>query len=98
MVAKEMYVETRGGWLGERSLAYLASGRPVVAQDTGFRRHYPTGEGLLAFATLDEAAAAVEQVAREPARHARAARAIAEEFFCSDRVLGRLLDRLGVGR
>jgi hypothetical protein len=98
MVAKNMYVQANSGWFSDRSICYLASGRPVIAQDTGFRGRYPSGEGLLAFATLEEAAAAVEQAARDPARQARSARAIAEEFFCSDKVLGRLLDSLGIGR
>jgi hypothetical protein len=96
MVAKNMYVQANSGWFSDRSICYLASGRPVVAQDTGFRRHCPTGQGLIAFATLDEAAAGIEEDAREPGRHARAARAIAEEHFDSDRVLRRLLDDAGV--
>ncbi|HEY3107733.1 MAG TPA: hypothetical protein VGL23_03220 [Chloroflexota bacterium] len=96
MVAKNMYVQARSGWFSDRSICYLASGRPVVAQDTGFARSYRTREGLVPFSDLDEAAAAVEAVAREYQRHARAARAVAEELFDSDRVLGRLLGRLGV--
>ena len=96
MVAKNLYVETRGGWFSDRSICYLASGRPVLAQDTGLRALYPTGEGLLIFTTLDEALAAVEELTRDYGRHARAARALAEEYFASDRVLTRLLGRLGV--
>jgi hypothetical protein len=95
MVAKQMYVATRGGWLSERSLCYLASGRPVVAQDTGFGECHPAGEGLLAFGTLDEALGAVEAVRADPVRHSAAARELARERFCSDRVLSRLLDRAG---
>jgi hypothetical protein len=95
MVAKGMYVDTRGGWMSERSLCYLASGRPVLAQDTGFACRYPTGDGLLAFSTLDEALAGVEAIRSSPARHGAAARALAEEHFASDRVLQRLVDRLG---
>lgn len=95
-VAKDMYVRTRGGWISDRSLCYLASGRPVLAQETGFSRHYPTGEGLLAYSTLEEAVAGVEEITRRPDRHARAARALAEEYFDSDKVLGRLLQQLGV--
>jgi hypothetical protein len=96
VVAKNMYVRARSGWLSDRSLCYLASGKPVVAQDTGFSRLYPTGEGLLAFSTLDEAVGGVRQVTREYDRHAEAARRLAEEHFDSDVVLGRLLARLGV--
>jgi hypothetical protein len=95
MIAKGMYVDSRSGWLSERSLCYLASGRPVVAQDTGFAELYPTGAGLLAFASPDEAAEAVREVRRAPLRHAIAARALAEEHFASDRVLTRLLDAVG---
>jgi glycosyltransferase involved in cell wall biosynthesis len=92
MVAKEIYVETRGGWLGERSLAYLASGKPVLAQETGFSERYPTGEGLLAFADLEQARAGVEAILSDPKRHRRAAREIAAEHFEAGKVLGRLLE------
>lgn len=95
-VAKNLYVRTRGGWLSDRSLCYLASGKPVVAQDTGFTRRYPTNEGLVPFRTFDEAAAAVESIQSDYKRHARAARAVAEEFFDSRKVLTRLLNALGI--
>jgi hypothetical protein len=95
MVAKQIYVATRGGWLSERSLCYLASGRPVLAQDTMFSECHPVGEGLLAFSTLDEALAGVETIRADPARHSAAARELARERFGSDRVLSRLLDRVG---
>lgn len=94
MVAKGMYVETRSGWFSDRSICYLASGRPVLAQDTAFG--FPRGEGLLAFATPDEAAGAVESVLAAPGRHARAARELAETCFDSDLVLRSLLERIGV--
>jgi hypothetical protein len=94
-IAKGMYVDSRSGWLSERSLCYLASGRPVLAQDTGFSELYPTGDGLLAFSTEDEAVAAVEAVRERPAHHAAAARELAEAHFGSDRVLTRLLDEIG---
>ncbi len=94
-VAKETYVKAGTGWFSGRSASYLASGRPVVAQDTGWSRHVPAGEGCFAFRTADEAAAALEAVAADPARHARAARRIAEEHFDSGAVLGRLLAGAG---
>lgn len=97
-VAKEGYVLSRSGWFSDRSACYLASGRPVVAQDTGFGGALPSGEGLLAFGDVEEAAIAVESVLSRPAEHAAAARAIAEELLDSDRVLGRLLDALGAAR
>jgi hypothetical protein len=93
-IAKEGYVESRSGWFSDRSACYLASGRPVVAQDTGFPRHLPTGEGLLAFATAEEAAAAIEEVSAAYDRNAGAARALAEDLFDSRTVLTRLLDRV----
>jgi hypothetical protein len=96
MVAKGMYVQSRSGWVSDRSICYLAAGRPVVAQETGFTELYPAGEGMLAFEDLDGAAEAVEQVAADYDRHSRGARAVAEEHFDSDKVLRRLLDNLGI--
>ena len=93
-IAKSGYVASRCGWFSDRSACYLASGRPVVAQDTGFGRHLPTGEGLLSFSTTAEAAAALDEIGRNYDRHRRAARALAEEHFDSDRVLTGLLERL----
>jgi hypothetical protein len=96
MVAKGLYVETRSGWFSDRSACYLASGRPVLAQDTGLEGLLPVGEGLLTFRTLDEALGGVEAICDDYERHAAAARAVAEEHFDSDGVLGRLLAELGV--
>jgi hypothetical protein len=90
-VAKLGYVVAPCGWFSDRSCCYLASGRPVVAQETEFSRYVPTGEGLLAFRTEDEALDALERVAGDYSRHARAARRLAEEYFDSDLVLPRLL-------
>ena len=95
-VAQNMYVATRSGWLSDRSICYLASGKPVLAQDTGFSANYPVGEGLLAFSTLEQAAAGVEEIERNYARHSRAARELAEEYFDASRVLAHLLERLGL--
>ena len=96
MIAKGMYVQTGSGWFSERSMCYLAASRPVLAQDTGITRLYPTGAGLLTFSTLDQAVDAVHSLNADYDRHARAARAIAEEYFDSDRVLPRLLSSLAV--
>jgi hypothetical protein len=93
-IAKSGYVASRCGWISDRSLCYLASGRPVLAQDTGFSRFIPAGEGLFAFESTEDILAAIEELRAHYARHARAARAIAEESFDSDKVLSRLLDRL----
>jgi hypothetical protein len=96
MIAKNMYVETRGGWFSDRSACYLASGRPVLFQDTGLEGLLPCGDGLLTFSTLEEAVAGVEEITGDYVRHSRAAREIATEHFAAERVLGRLLDALGV--
>jgi hypothetical protein len=93
-VAKSGYVLSRCGWFSDRSACYLASGKPVIAQATGFEQHLPTGEGLLAFTTTEEAAEALEAVDRDYDRHCRQARLLAEEHFDSDRVLASLLERL----
>ena len=97
MVAKNMYVQANSGWFSDRSICYLASGKPVLVQDTGIKHLYPTGEGLLTFTTTDEALSGVEEISRDYARHSHAARAIAEECFDSDKVLTRLLGKLGLG-
>lgn len=94
-IAKSGYVASRSGWFSDRSTCYLASGRPVIAQDTGFSHFLPTGEGLFAFDTADDVLAAIDALRADYGRHARAARAIAEAHFDSDLVLTRLLDRLG---
>lgn len=95
-VAQGMYVQARTGWFSDRTTRYLASGRPAVVQDTGWTQALPAGEGLLGFSTPDEAAAAVRAVADDPEHHAAAARAMAEEHFASDVVLGRLCEDVGV--
>lgn len=92
-VAKHGYVVSRSGWFSERTACYLASGRPAVVQDTGFSALVPTGEGLLAFTTPEEARAGIERVRADPLGHGRAARAVAEECFRAERVLSDLLDR-----
>lgn len=90
-VAKAGYVTSRCGWFSDRSVCYLASGRPVLAQDTGFGGFLPLGEGLLSFRGIEEALRGVEEIQSDYSRHARAARALAEEHFDSDSVLARLL-------
>jgi len=96
-IAKSGYVASGSGWFSDRSACYLASGRPVVAQDTGFGRRLPTGEGLLAFSTPAEAVDALERVDADYARHAAAARRIATDELDAAAVLGDLLDHAGVG-
>jgi hypothetical protein len=93
-LAKQGYAVSDSGWFSDRSACYLASGRPVLAQATGFDRRLPAGEGLFAFTTTDDVVAAIDELRDDYERHRAAARAIAEEHLDSDRVLGRLLERL----
>jgi len=93
-IAKNIYVETAGGWFSDRSACFLASGRPVLAQDTGFGKHLPVGAGLISFASIEEAVGGAEAILEDPGRHAREARALAEEFFDAKKVLGGLLEEL----
>jgi hypothetical protein len=96
LVAQGMYVKSKSGWFSDRSVCYLASGRPVIAQDTCLKEHYPTGLGLMLYSTFDEAMSAIDDVLSNNTRHAAAAREIAKDIFDSDKVLARLLSRLGV--
>jgi hypothetical protein len=91
-VAKNAYVQARCGWFSERSACYLAAGRPVIVQDTGFSDVLPVGEGIVPFTTIDEAVSAIREVEGNYTRHAAAARAIAEECFDSSKVLARLIE------
>ncbi len=95
-VAKDQNVRLRSGWFSERDVCYLASGKPVVAQDTGFGNVVPTGAGLFAVGTPEEAAAAIEEINGDYARHCRAARALAEEHFEASTVAAGLLRALGL--
>ncbi len=92
-VAKHGYVSTRCGWFSDRSAAYMAMGRPVVIEDTGFTEFLPTGAGLLSYRTPAEALAWIQRVPDDYERHCRAARAVVEEYFDSRRVLADLLAR-----
>ncbi len=92
-VAKQGYVESHTGWFSCRSACYLASGRPVIVQDTGFSDVLPVGEGLLAFETLDEAAAGIDTVMSDYERHSVGASDLAREHFAAERVLTDLLER-----
>jgi hypothetical protein len=95
-VAVNLEVKARTGWFSDRTAAYLAAGKPVVVQDTGFSEFLPCGEGLFAFRTVDEAAAAIETIAEDYPRHCAAARRIAEEYFDAKVVIGEILRASGV--
>ncbi len=90
-IAKNAYVAPRSGWFSTRSAAYLAAGRPVVLQDTGFSAHLPVGPGLHGFATMADAVAALDAIERDYAAAARHAREVAVECFAAERVCERLL-------
>lgn len=94
-VAKDQNVRLRTGWFGDRSAAYLAAGRPVVTQQTGFSSSLPTGNGLFGFSTIDEAAGAIDAIATDYAQHSASARAVATEYFDYRVVLPPLLSACG---
>ena len=91
-IAKHTYVSTRSGWFSDRTECYLASGRPALVQDTGWSAHLPSGRGLLAFSTPEEALAGIEAINRDYQAHARGALDVAREHFDADRILPRLLE------
>ena len=94
-VAKGIYVELRTGWLGDRTACYLASGKPALVQDTGLADHYPLGEGLVAYSTLDEAVDGAERILADYPAQALAARRLAEAELDAQIVLTELLESLG---
>ncbi len=95
LVAKGMYVDTRSGWISDRSVCFLASGKPVLAQETGLAATLPTGEGLVTFTDLQEAYEGAASIEADYRTHSRCARELAEECFDSRKVLGRLADLAG---
>ncbi|MEO5904835.1 MAG: glycosyltransferase [Gemmatimonadaceae bacterium] len=94
-VSKEQYYRLKSGWFSDRSTSYLSAGRPVINQESGFSNIFPTGAGLFAFSTMDELVSAVEAINSDYARHSRAARDLAREYFSYEVVLGRMLFELG---
>jgi hypothetical protein len=95
-VAKDIYVRPKSGWFSDRSVCYLASGRPVVTMATEFSRFYPVGEGLFDYTDDAGALAAIAAIRGDYARHAKAARRLAAEFFASDRVVGTMMQQTGL--
>ncbi len=95
-VAKSGYVKSNSGWISDRTACYLASGKPVLVQSTGFERRLPTSKGLLTFRTFEEAVAGIHTINSDYLSHCHAARQIAEEYFNSDVVLGSILERVGL--
>lgn len=95
-VARDQYVRPKTGWFSDRSACYLAAGRPVITQETGFSKFIPSGRGLFAFETLDDVLAAVDAIESDYAAHSKAALEIAREYFAAERVLGSLMERVGL--
>lgn len=95
-VAKDQYVRLKTGWFSDRSACYLAAGRPVITQETGFTKHYGGNGGLFGFRSLGDIAEAVQEINADYRRHSRAARALAREVFEAEKVLRSLLDRAGI--
>jgi hypothetical protein len=93
-VAKETYVKANTGWFSCRSACYLAAGKPVITQDTGWSKFISSGKGVLSFTTIEEAVFALDDVVANPLMHAKAARLIAEEYFDSKKVLQSLLNKI----
>ena len=93
-IAKNVFVATRTGWFSCRTACYLAAGRPGVVQDTGWSKYIPSGEGVLAFSTMDECIAALEEVSANPAKHRAAAYDIAREYIAPDKVLPPMLEAI----
>jgi hypothetical protein len=96
-VAKDIYVRPNSGWFSDRSVCYLAAGRPVITMKTGFSRFYPVGDGLFEFGEMDDALAAIDAINADYRRHSRAARMIAAEYFGSDVVISGLMAEAGLG-
>jgi hypothetical protein len=92
-VARDQYVRPNTGWFSDRSACYLAAGRPVITQETGFSKFLPTGKGLFSFKTMEDVFAAVDEIESDYENNCRAAREIAKEYFDSERVIGSLMAR-----
>jgi hypothetical protein len=95
-VARDQYVRPRTGWFSDRSACYLAAGRPVITQETGFSKFLPTGKGLFGFSTMEEVLAAVDAIESDYDGHCRAALEIAAEYFGAEKVVGDLTQRAGL--
>jgi len=89
-------VRPKTGWFSDRTCCYLAAGRPVITQETGFSKFIPSGKGLFGFQTMEEILSAVDAIESDYAGHCRAARDLAEEYFAAEKVVGDLMMRAGL--
>ena len=94
-VAKDQNIRLKSGWFSDRSACYLAAGRPVINQETGFSHHLPTGRGLFSFQSMDDILAAVDAIQKDYAGNCRTAHEIAVEYFAAEKVLTNVLEQLG---
>jgi hypothetical protein len=95
-VARDQYVRPNTGWFSDRSVCYLAAGRPVITQETGFSKYVPSGKGLFGFRTMEDILCAVDAIESNYTANCRAAREIAAEYFAAEKVVGSLMKRAGV--
>jgi hypothetical protein len=95
-VARDQYVRPNTGWFSDRSACYLAAGRPVITQETGFSKFLPSGKGLFGFKTMDDILAAVDAIESDYEGNCRAARELAAEYFAAEKVVGSLMQRAGL--
>jgi len=95
-VARDQYVRPHSGWFSDRSACYLAAGRPVITQETGFSKFLPTGKGLFGFSDMDDVLAAVDTIESDYESNCRAAREIAAEYFAAEKVISSLMERAGL--
>ena len=96
-VARDQYVRPRTGWFSDRTVCYLAAGRPVITQETGFSQNVPSGRGLFGFSTMDDVLRSIDQIETDYSGHCRAAQEIAAEYFEATKVVGSLMQRAGLG-
>jgi hypothetical protein len=95
-VARDQYVRPNTGWFSDRSACYLAAGRPVITQETGFSKFLPTGKGLFQFKTMNDILQAIDEIESDYAGNCRAAEEIAGEYFSAEKVVGSLMERAGL--
>ena len=95
-VARDQYVRPNTGWFSDRTCCYLAAGRPVITQETGFSKFLPVGKGLFGFRTMEDILRAVDAIESDYAGNCRAARELAAEYFAAEKVVGSLMQRAGL--
>lgn len=95
-VARDQYVRPNTGWFSDRTCCYLAAGRPVITQETGFSKYIPSGKGLFGFKTMEDILAAVDAIDADYAGQCKSAAEVALEYFAAEKVVGSLMERAGL--